>query len=677
MPGDLRNCRGPTWNVHCGEAAPCGQQYFFTKAYCDDHPIVQTEEPLAVDIRPALGELIAVPISDLRYGKRLRTWTANLTDWQSLKPRTSAGDLFPDNNSRYGRQLMSVNDVGCFHTGGLVRDNLLFDTCMDPITRAVSYGPCWAMIGAAYPFLMGDAYEDRYGPQLRFAGQSHCQATIPDGSVYREQPFHTDMFGQTCWYCPWMLWTTVTPCLGCSFDYHNYLQAPGALCPGVFGGPPSDPHDEDNCYFDWVCEESEPSDNPECEALFPNIPGQGQYYNPNWHFGCHGDNNGVPTIHHCTECMWKQLIGRTVNSILQYTQATRRIPLLPDTSTTPGASCGYGCGAFGWRMPHRLRLDGLGVDQDDTIATDKCLDYFRVCPLQDLACAGFFHTRWGPPGNIGEISSASVCFREHELCDPQLEPCDNHPCHDCPDGDYHKPSATVIVWCDARIVLKINVETGDSYTYPECCESLGLPIQWRPETITVVGQFHGPVPWGDRMSWPGYGLNDIGDGVDFGWQSGPCALDPMTTFSFPRTGCANLFVNHGRVTDFGGPTSNPYFYNGPKQCPTNISRDFANDSWFCLPKLKWTWSRGNKEENMPQCMDVEPIRNAHGACVDGTDSPGFSGLYECSKVECRRGCAPGEQDRDLDEFCDRRQPYDDPYPFHCSAHPWSCGQCLD
>jgi hypothetical protein len=417
-------------------------------------------------------------------------------------------------------------------------------------------------------------------------------------------------------------------------------------------------------------------------------------WNPDWHMGC--TVPGDP--HDCKTCSWKQLKGELVNRVLAATQATQRIPLVP----IPPEDL-TGCGEFGWELRRPLRLDphecdfsdGDGFGDLELKMNCGVIQCETFCPAP-VYCDPVLIVAWDARHADNQIMEARIEFEQAELCNPTNGPCDRNPCRDSPEGcvdeQPHPPaSAEVIMRVRGHIRIGIRIRAADATRFPNC-DCCRPTLAWDHETIIIDGDFDEHMAWGKlQPSWDGYRLAG-GDYIDYGWadfwgtfappfQPAPhdCAPTDPDAPSPPGM-CMGPFCNQGKWTDATiGADGTPWYYEPPKACPSHVIQDMGWDQFYCPPMVRWTSNIGNKVDYTVQCWDVEAVRNIR-ACVDGTDDRDLaeSHRYECTPLECRRGCTIGHAARDISPIdCGKRaQPCIEEAPPMTDAIPWSCGQCM-
>ncbi len=674
------------WEKHVGQADPCMQAFMFPAGYCDENQkIIPTEGPLAIDfnVAPVPGPSPYGGIIGGVSDKIAQPFRFNQLIEQILfSNRRGLGYFMHAGDTPYGQLVKLQAGTACDKVGD-VSDNAI-PLCGTPSGVPGGEGYC--------EFTHATSFQEEdtpYGKRIRFAGSAGCGAhtggiTDPLAGM-RDEPYHTQVFGVDCYFCRFLLWTAEAPCLGCKWDY--YFAPAGINC-----GP-----NDDNCTtgadFPSCPTPDHPTDDDvECIARLPGVE--------NWRYGCAVSDDGSCTpdpVHNCPDCQEKRMVGLLAGIVIETTDALKRIPLEPIINDQE-----YGCGTFGWRN-EGIKLDELGIAAEDTEIDEQCGCISPICfqttPAQ--ACEPRSVVWWDTNRNT-RIDLASIKFSEREICDSSDGPCSSAPCQpNCDPDDYYTPSSQMVLWCEAiiRIIIPYAYANGLDITSSQdaCCEYLltggssGVPNQDRVAIIT--GTYDGPMLFGNRIGpgWFGYRENDGGtDYIDFGIQSGGCQSDPDG--QPPLGACMNPFVNHGRIDDwFIGDTGVPFFTKPPKQCPSHIIDDTGGDRFFCPPKLEWdmvlrrTVFPGEPPTNFPlalkdtrnQCWDVEPLRNKN-TCIDGTFSQDptavtNSGRYECTPIECRKGCNILNPSVDLDGNCNRFQPCEEQF----GPRPWSCGQCKD
>lgn len=245
------------------------------------------------------------------------------------------------------------------------------------------------------------------------------------------------------------------------------------------------------------------------------------------------------------------------------------------------------------------------------------------------------------PGNddvcCDSIPPDTTIFRQAE-CSPAYE----DPQWPCPPDDdqclgVRSPSSQVLTWWDVEFVWTVPVR----FYHPDnpfCCDSSHGE---EDIDVEVRAEFHGIVPMAEQLEkWLGYKFNYPGHRP----QTGLDGCEVEATYSSPPGTAMSPFVNQGRYSDC--PSDEP-----PKRCPSYVIDDTGRDRVFCPPYLLWSWSLGNKKQFGNWCIAAEAVRQ-DGHCVDGPFSAGpfdnpndpfpRSGRYECSRVECRRGCSTTE-----------------------------------
>lgn len=657
-------------------------------AYCpDDFSGACSPDPMEPEL-PAMIEanLVADNSAAGVYGPMTRPASSRWTE--EYDRRFGIGYMMLDESraSAYGPMLRAVVPIGCDTTVGVIREG--------DFQGVTTVGTRIAESAELDPHLQSPG--SSYGPAVLFHGHGRCynvQGIRPDGeNTYRDDLYITDVFGLSCVFCPTMFATFERPCFGCSYPQHDrvVLGAPVDLvCPG------SPPHV--SSYYDGCAQQTVDVGDAVCVPWAP--PGDLDY-DPNWHVGCHFTDS-QPDEHHCEDCVFQRNLGFLVNQILAATDTLSRIPMRPSLSKDLG-SCAYGCGEFGWNLwsattDGRLRVpDYLDANEDLKAKEWPCESPNCVningwhesghiacgvgpgcdCTGDGVWCTSTHSFRWRKEDPRNAITSCSVCFSQRELCDPINGPCDSNPFADL--EDYHSPSSEIIVDVEAHVKITLVFDHWGPISGPggcECCAAMGFDSPPKTITVNIRGDFCGPLPFGNRDTFPGY--------MPVAGRMYPGRQDPLTggqiespAGTYPRGSCANFFVDQGLYTD--DPFQEP-----PKRCPSWVGDESGRSAaqFWCPPRVRWTWDiQGggtrwvppswphNKHQTANQCWAAQLAKNL-GGCSDGSIMWDVNDVRPCDDPNCRRGCWVHE---DLDA---QGAPMDPCDPLTPQAVPWGCEQC--
>jgi hypothetical protein len=220
-----------------------------------------------------------------------------------------------------------------------------------------------------------------------------------------------------------------------------------------------------------------------------------------------------------------------------------------------------------------------------------------------------------------------------------------------------------------------------------CCLWLYFPERFAQEilTVTLKGEFCGPMPWGELISSPWVGYDQDVLSRQNKW---PEIWPLVPTNADWRGNCGGMFTHQGTYDD--GMGGNPFelLFNEDHEPPMRCPPRNAAPGFACPPALTWTWEiarSGTSEEagdwqhttlapnqiwRAPQCWAAEVIRNSDTGCASGTIFADQRPPVHCHKPRCRRGCAFEETVSGITGL--RISPWELP-----RATPWGCGQCID
>jgi hypothetical protein len=529
-----------------------------------------------------------------------------------------------------------------------------------------------------------------------------------------ESPYHFDVFGQRCVSCPILFVTYERPCIDCSY---RPVDRDWALPPDYIRGNVCH-HEHTQVVTDFCAEGGAgPLDLGEAHCI-PSHSQDNAGYTPDYHIGCDlVDDDGTVRIgeHHCEECVFERNLGFLIRIVLNESDVLSKVPMRPIRYRQ--GPCDYGCGAFGWTLwgGGRIPWEGWphsGVDeiwdeayvtiQERSCESDDCFtpgaqheSGFGFCGTGfDCECPipfGFYHCttthqfRWNRFSSRNRVTSAYLCFRQWEACN-RADPCPS----DINQGvdPYHNPPAQLMVWVNTRIRLQLEFDhwgpKGDGVNATEKCGCC-LFNDIAPDSIlvTIVGEFCGPVPWGDLADpgWIGFESDDLQRQADYPGVYG----DPITG-SDHRGNCGAMFVDQGTYGDRldgerGVLGHFDLFDEGkepPRRCPS-----YKGGRFYCPPSMRWSWSytvppntwagsieQPNQRHAKEQCWSLQLIKNDGDGCAGGRINSDGSGVdaIGCHNPNCRRGCSLRET-RSYDGS--RISPWELP-----RATPWGCEHCV-
>ncbi len=566
------------------------------------------------------------------------------------------------------------------------------------------------------------------GRVLRFKGVGGCPNELQHGQdpydpwepdpvwsygepVDVQRLYHFDVFGQRCVSCPILFATFARPCIDCSYppgfrDWLNHLVPPrGNVCH----------YEHQDQVTDFCAEEGASAiDLGEAHCI------------PGVRTGCELLEGGIPTEHHCEECVFERNLGHLIGIVLQQSDCLSKVPMRPVRYEEAHHGCSYGCGEFGWTLWSAFPSLGLripyqgwpisGVDdfwndayvtsQERSCSTSGCFNGFEhesnfgwcgtgvTCRCGDGPgehhCTTTHQFRWNRFGK-NFIKEAYLCFKQWEACNRTGTPCPS----DINQGvsSYHNPPAQLMVWVTARVVIELEFmhwgplgNDSDRRSSCGCCYFQDIS----PDSIIVrlVGEFCGPVPWGDvaDVGWAGFVSDELErQGLYPGTFEDPVGTDVADH----RGNCGAMFVDQGTYGDGldaqlidgdGNPLFDPNA-EPPKRCPSRL----AGPKFYCPPSLFWNWTyteptnrwktgewlQPNQRQAKPQCWSLQLARNDGDGCAGGRINSGGSETpaIGCHDPNCRRGCSTSET---LDADGVRVSPWQLE-----RATPWGCGHCVD
>lgn len=584
---------------------------------------------------------------------------------------------------------------------------------------------------------------------------------LPGLPVNYRPPYTFDLFGVECAVCDSLLFTAAVPCLDCSYDqghghrcnvHHAETRFRSCTCdeePSL--GDPDPPH----FFRDPFVNAGEAT----CVGWWPGSPDP-----ENYHVHCQFDENGGQGEHFCESCVFHRNIGWLATEVLRRSHALERIELrgarVPNAvggrcrALLESRRCDYGCGEFGfetagiankvpidaaWLNDNTAPRDFLQIEEaqhNDCIAPglpvysdDGGEDMYKSCfprcstgisceCFPGAFCEGTHTFRWlhqdasfqGEGGMVKfeaeNYVSATLCFKQREVCDPSLPPsditgnaCRSNPASRHNAGRFHylNPTSTTIVDVRVRIEVVLSVlHWGSLGGGCACCAAFGVPFVPALIKVKMVGEWCGPMAWGDVRAgrWPGHAETPPG-GEWPGIMERPSSWSHLSS---PPNFCGNLFQNQGRYDDCldrspgsDCPSKSPHRTDEPPKRCTSWETKFhgAPVQFWCPPFVHWTWgwsgglsntystiSQPNQHQRTPQCWAAEPIRmDAVHGCQGGNIEKGDGEPRRpCTPVGCRRGCSVFD-DSFVQPTGDFISPCSDDPPWRRDATPWGCGHC--
>lgn len=679
---------------YCGSEFNVPKQQTIGQLICEntDHTFLRPDAiPHLLEVFPYPSEASA---DQSPWGPMIKLGAANRVDphEEQEQDRVGIGNVYLDEkvSTPWGPGLVGHVGITCPSAHGVVRDPDVFGPVL-PDGRNV---PKHSRL-----FASPRAVNHPWGPPVTFIGYGHCD--YRDRYEGARSPYYFDLFGKPCAVCPFMLMTAERPCFSGSYEFGE-----GPVC--------SDAHSNqryDSCGDGYT-------------AVGPAVCRPPEVFPKDYHEWCTFDE------HHSEECSVQRSLGYLLNVLLTNSDVLTKIPMIPSTQDYTGgltSACDYDCGEFGWQLagpwvpiPENWMLPNWALRVQEIVG-DCCtspgvpcleetgskpgsfwrLPYVTCRPIctQELcvcsdappiACAGTHEFIWynqaipafdlpNPPSSDNAITECYVCFKQRELCDPQIESCDSNP-H--PDAlSYYNPSSSTIVDVEVKIVLKIKVLHFDPRFSCFCCLDQGAQPPPQIKTITLTGQWCGPIAFGHAFDVPftGYPDDPPYPGHQFRDPPGP----PSSTY--PRSFCSNLFVNQGYHNDFADNPGKFGVVEPPKRCPSWLGGGGKFQHFWCPPWLTWDWrwdpplrsaetgfvAQNNHHTRNNQCWNVEAITwNEDNPCQGGEANPDASAPEGyCTGAACRRGCSM------TDDSIDGFTPCAGEKGYRFRATPWGCGQC--